>query len=310
MNNRQKALALIITCVLFWGFSFISIKITVAVFPPMSLGMLRFAMATAVLFFFKIKLAPDEKLVLKDIPILFLAGFFGVTVYFFCENNGVLMVSASEASIVIGSVPVITLIADWVGDKIIRARTSAVEKTQVAARQWIGSLISIAGVWLVAGVSLAITGSVLGYVYMAGAAGSWVVYSFLTRTLMKTRSRIYITFWQNVAGFIGFVPFAIPEFQRWGNAGVPVILHLVFLGLCCSALGYWFYNYSIEHLGVTVCAIFVNLIPVITVILGFFILGDRLSFWQWVGAALVVSGVYLAVLEKKSGSRANGRPAQ
>jgi drug/metabolite transporter (DMT)-like permease len=267
--------------------------------------MFRFAIATAVLFFFKLKLAPGEKLVLKDIPVLFLAGFFGVTVYFFCENNGVSLVSASEASIVIGSVPVITLIADWLWDKISRKKTEG--NTHVIRRQWIGSLVSIAGVWLVAGVSLAITGSVTGYVYMAGAALSWVVYSFLTRALMKNRSRIYITFWQNTAGFAGFVPFAAMEFQNWGNASIQIVFHLLFLGLCCSALGYWFYNYSIEHLGVAVCAIFVNLIPVITVISGFFILGDRLSFLQWAGAALVVSGVYLAVPEQKGDKAANRR---
>jgi len=41
-SERRKALVAIILCSLFWGFSFISIKITVEVFPPMSLGLLRF----------------------------------------------------------------------------------------------------------------------------------------------------------------------------------------------------------------------------------------------------------------------------
>jgi len=77
-------------------------------------------------------------------------------------------------------------------------------------------------------------------------------------------------------------------------------MHLIFLGICCSALGYWFYVQALEGLGVSGCAIFINLIPVVTVICGFFVLGDRLSPLQWLGAALVISGVYLAMWEKKS----------
>ncbi|GHV93720.1 membrane protein [Spirochaetia bacterium] len=306
MSKRQKALAAIIACVFFWGFSFISIKVTVAIFPPMSLGLLRFALALVFLYFIKLKQAPNEKLRLKDVPLLFGAGFTGVTLYFFCENNGVSLVTASEASIAIGSIPVLTMIADWLGEKIIRhkrIRMAHNEETSVPsrirARQWLGSLISITGVWLVAGVSLALSGSALGYIYMAGAAFSWVAYSFLTRPLFARCSRIHIVFWQTAAGFICFIPFSIFELRQWGSPNVPVLIHLVFLGICCSALGYWFYAHALEVLGVSICATFINLIPVITVIAGFFIMGDRLSPLQWLGAALVVSGVYLAMWEGK-----------
>jgi len=287
MTKRNKAIAAIIACVLFWGFSFISIKITVAVFPPMSLGMLRFAIALVFLFFIKLKLAPNEKLCLKDIPMLFAAGICGVTLYFFFENNGVSLVSASEASIAIGIIPVLIMVTDhfWSVIKKNPHRTSG--------RQWIGAFISIAGVWLVAGVSLTISGSVLGYLYMAGAALSWVSYSFLTRSL--SRPKIFIVFWQSLAGFMGFVPFALLELNNWGVPDVSAVMHLFFLGICCSALGYWFYVQALEGLGVSVCAIFINLIPVVTVICGFFILGDRLSPLQWVGAGLVITGVYMAL---------------
>jgi drug/metabolite transporter (DMT)-like permease len=295
MSGRRKALAAIIACVLFWGFSFISIKVTVAVFPPMSLGLLRFGIALVFLFFFKQKNAPAEKLRLRDIPLLFGAGLTGVTLYFFFENNGVALVSASEASIAIGSIPVLTMIAEWSAGKITHNKITA----KISARQWLGAFISIAGVWLVAGVSLALSGSALGYMYMAGAAISWVAYSFLTRPLFARCSRIHIVFWQSAAGFICFIPFSVFELFRWGTPNAPVILHLLFLGVCCSALGYWYYARALEVLGMSVSAIFINVIPVITVAGGFFIMGDRLTLLQWLGAALVLSGVYLAMREGK-----------
>jgi len=293
MSERRKALAAIIACVLFWGFSFISIKVTVVVFPPMSQGFLRFAIALIFLYLIKRKLAPREKLRKRDIPLLLGAGLSGVTLYFFCENNGVALVTASEASISIGAIPVLTMIADWFSLKITRNKNSGFPRLGI--RQWLGAFISVAGVWLVAGVSLAISGSILGYIYMAGAAVCWVTYSLLTRPLFARCSRIYIVFWQSVAGFICFIPFLVLELGQWGTPDAPVILHLVFLGVCCSALGYWLYARSLEVLGMSLTAVFINLIPMITVIGGFFIMGDRLTLLQWLGAALVIGGVYLSI---------------
>jgi drug/metabolite transporter (DMT)-like permease len=45
---------------------------------------------------------------------------------------------------------------------------------------------------------------------------------------------------------------------------------------------------------VTVCAVFLNLIPVVTVIAGFLLLGERLNAAQLTGGAVVILGVYLA----------------
>jgi drug/metabolite transporter (DMT)-like permease len=150
----------------------------------------------------------------------------------------------------------------------------------------------------VAGVSFSISGNILGYLYMAGAALSWVIYCFLTRPLFARCSRIHIVFWQSVFGFLGFLPFAALEYRNWDRPDLSVLIHLVFLGICCSALGYWYYARSLEVLGVSVSSIFINFIPVVTVIAGFFLLGDRLSPLQWTGAVLVLSGVYLAMVER------------
>ncbi len=309
MTDKRKGLIAIIICVLFWGFSFISIKVSVAVFPPMTLGMIRFAVALLFLYFLKLKLAPKERLVLADIPWLCGAAVSGVTLYFYFENTGISKVSASEASIIVAAVPVLTMIAEYIGDVILykRAKKKAAENPDAAlpkrntlsARNWIGAFVSVIGVWFVVGASFVISGSVAGYLYMLGSAVSWVFYSFLTRKLFSKRSRIYIVFWQSFFGFIGFIPFALTEMSRWGSPTPEVWMHVVFLGICCSALAYWFYAMSMGCLGVSAAAMFINLIPVVTVIFGFFLLGDRLSVLQWIGAVLVLAGVYLAMLEGK-----------
>jgi drug/metabolite transporter (DMT)-like permease len=190
------------------------------------------------------------------------------------------------------------MIADSLSMRFARNKNNSL--LRIGIRQWIGAFVSIAGVWLVAGVSFALSGSVLGYIYMAGAAIFWVVYSLLTRPLFSRCSRIYIVFWQSLAGFIGFIPFSIMEFDKWGRPDLPVILHLVFLSVFCSALGYWYYARSLEVLGMSVSAIFINLIPLVTAIFGFIVMGDRLTLLQWLGAVFVIGGVYLSMFQNKS----------
>jgi drug/metabolite transporter (DMT)-like permease len=286
--RRKTAVLANIACVLFWGFSFISIKIAVMVFPPMTLGAIRSAVAIIVLFIMS-RLGSGEKLKATDLPCLIGSSLTGVTFYCFCENNGVALVTASEASIIVAAIPVLTMTCEWLAAKLRRTGAPGPGRWR-----WLGVFISVAGVVMVAKVSFSVSGSIAGYVYMGGAALCWVAYGFLTRPLFgRRRSRIYIVFWQNFFGFLGFLPFAALEYGNWGTPSVPVLFHVLFLAVCCSALAGWLYTRAMEVLGVSVSSVFINLIPVVTVIAGFFILGDRLTLFQWLGAVLVLCGVYL-----------------
>ncbi|MDR2194483.1 MAG: DMT family transporter [Treponema sp.] len=314
MTKHQKALIAIICCVLFWGFSFISIKIAIAAYPPMSLGFLRFALAA--LFFVLLHfirqvrrmhrpLSPQEKqerIEARDLPWLIGGGLAGDTLYFFFENNGVALITASEASLITGAIPVLAMTAEWVERKlrIVHATREGAEPPdgKTALWRWIGVLLSAAGVWCIAGASMALSGNVRGYVFMAGAAIAWVAYCFLTRPLFKRHSQFFIVFWQTIFGFLGFIPFVIHEIPQWGTPDAAMIGHIVFLGLCCSAIGYWLYNYALEILDVSVSSVFINLIPVVTVSAGYGILGERLTPLQLAGAVLSLAGVSLAMRNK------------
>jgi len=315
MKSKHKALAALIVSVLCWGFSFISIKIAVSVFPPMTLGAIRFAIALVFLFFIKKKLAPGEKVRKEDLPYLIGAGLMGVTFYFLFENNGVLLIHASEASIIIASIPVITMIAEAVREKIIsrtKPASSAAEGTSAGKPSFLnriilpvtGAVISISGVALVAGISFAITGSAKGYMFMGCACISWVCYCFCTRPLFDRHSRIFIVFWQSLIGFVGFLPFVVFE-PSWQMPGMDVWAHVLFLGILCSALSYWMYSLALRDLGVGISTIFINFIPVITAIGGYFVLGERLEPLQWVGAVLVLGGVSLAMLAPSIQTKTN-----
>lgn len=284
MATTKKTAILLATLTAFiWGLSFLSIKTAVAVIPPITLGLARFVMADIVLLAIFAIMRKRPRLARKDLPLMAGAGLVGVTLYFLGENNGVLLLSASEASIIVGTIPVITMLAE-------RLFT----KARLSAWQYAGAGLSALGVALIVVESLRLSPAPLGYLYMGLAALSWVAYAFMTRPLLGKYDTLEVTFWQSVFGAAGFVPFALAERTDWAAVTPVVALNVLYLGVFCSAVGYLFYVASLKALGAGVSSVFINLIPVVSVVASFLLLGERLSPIQLGGGAVAVAGVYLA----------------
>jgi len=266
-----------------WGLTFLSIKIAVAELKPMTLALSRFIIATLLLppiaWISKTSLAIRW----KDSLLLAASGFVGITLYFFFENNGILRLTASESSIIVGTIPVLTLLADMV---FFRRKA----KPRVTA----GILLSFVGVALIVIRSDAVKASPDGYFFMVGAALSWVAYTFITKPMAGKYSLLTITFWQIFFGTIGCIPFAIFEGQGLVRLSAPVALNVLFLGIMASAIGYWLYVVVLDRLGASRSSVFINLIPVVSVVASFIVLGERLAPLQLAGGAAAVAGVYLA----------------
>lgn len=270
--------------VLLWGLSFPSTKAALAEFPPMTLAMLRFVIAVALLYLVKRKLAPDDRITTGDLPGLVGAGLFGVTLYFLAENYGIKLTTASESALIVAIIPAMILVTE----RLLPRGT-----VHLSAAQWLGAILSFVGVALLVHRGFRLSGSSAGYLCMFGADVSWVLYTFLTRTLSRRHSQITVVFWQSVFGLLGLLPFALAETSALVTPTSTGWLHLVYLGVACSALGYWFYAYALDALGAATTTMFINLIPVVAVLAGA-LAGERLGPLQWLGGALAVGGVFVS----------------
>ena len=111
---------------------------------------------------------------------------------------------------------------------------------------------------------------------------SWVAYGFLSRPVLERNDRLVVVFWHFVAGTLAFLPFLPTEAQHVELLDGLILVHVVFLGVGCSALAYWTYQVAIHRLGVAVANVFINLIPFITVLAALVVLGEALSPLKWV----------------------------
>jgi drug/metabolite transporter (DMT)-like permease len=294
MSKRSVAVLCAISVSVIWGLSFLSTKVALDVMPPMTIAVARFVVAVVAILPVAALRRESLRLRLRDLPLMSAGGLAGITVYFLCENNGIALLTASESSLVIATIPVLTMLVD-----------RAILKTALAARSWIGAVLSFVGVALIVAPSIGgVSSPIAGFAYMAGAAVSWVAYVLATKPLSARYGGLCITFWQSLLGLAGCVPFALAEPRGWvGSVNPATALNVLYLGLLCSAAGYLLYIAAIGELGAGTSSVFLNLVPVVSVVAAFFLLGERLGGLTLAGGAVAVGGVYLATMPGRSPRR-------
>ena len=98
------------------------------------------------------------------------------------------------------------------------------------------------------------------------------------------------------------MPFAFSGFPGKEGYSIEVIGSILFLAIFCSATGYFLYIYALDKLGVTTTILFVNLVPIVTVITSFILLHEKVTFIQLIGGAIIIFSVYMVTLNNSKKS--------
>lgn len=288
--RHYLAVFLLLLAVVFWGFSFISTKIVLAEIPPASIAWFRQFIAVGVLTpWILIALARGRWSQLRgvctrDALLTALSGFFGIVLYFVCENTGMKSTTAANASMIVAAVPIFTLFTEAIFFKL------------AITRRLLSCLaLSVAGVYLVVSTGGRVdfsSATFRGNLLVVGAMACWVMYTIVNKKLTAKFSSLLLTYFQAVFSIVLFIPFILPELDRLRPPAPGSLLHLLYLGVCCSALSYIFYVYAVKRLGATISAAFLNLVPVVTVICSRFFLEEQVTSIQLLGMALIVGSLY------------------
>ena len=295
MSTRTTSAVLptlaVLAVVLLWGMSFVSSKAVLNTgFPPLTMALARFGVASLALGILRLWLEPGSRFGRDERLLLAASGLFGVTIYFFFETRGIELTSASNASLIIATIPVFTVAAEYL-----------FFRTPIRWIQGAGIALSIVGVYLLVGRGEGRTPrEIEGNLSMLGACLSWVAYVALSRRLHAGTAQkrpaarnLSLTAWQNLIGAAFMLPLALTERAGWVLAGPTVWLNILYLGLFCSALGYFLYQYALARLGAVAVVAYVNLIPVVSAAGGLLLLGETLAPVQMAGGLVVIAGVFL-----------------
>lgn len=266
-----------------WGLSFIASKIALGHgFQPFLLALVRFVMASVVLLPVCLKMHGRPRFSKREWMLLFFSALAGITVYFLFEYIGLTYTTASNASLILSVIPVLTMLA-----------SALLHKVRYSMRSWLGVLVSLVGVYFVVryGGDESARNALVGNMLLVGACLCWVAYLELTNQLFSgDHSTFEITCYQNLIGAVTLAPLALTE-MPFGPISGDAWVSAVFLGLICSALCYILYGYSMRRLEPFRTALFINLNPVAAVIGGVLMLGERVSWQQILGGALILLSI-------------------
>ena len=282
---------------LFWGLSFVSSKAILNTgFPPMTMVTLRFLIASAVLIPLQRRLDPGFRLQKQDRLFLLLSALFGICLYFFCESRGIKYTSASNAALITAVIPALTVGAEYL-----------IFRSGVRWFQVVGIALSIVGVYFVVQRTPGqYDRALLGNLLMFGACLSWVAYNMFSRNLHRGLKGVNLITYQSMIGTVLLLPIAISEARSWSFGTFGVWLNLIYLGVVCTALSFFLYLYALARLGPVRVTSFINLLPVVSVVGGMLILGERLLPAQMIGGWVIVLGVFLVNRPGRSRAPARG----
>lgn len=281
--------SLILTMFL-WGGTFIAGRLLAGAVEPASAAFLRFLIASVAMVVVTRSLegkftVPPAKLWLPLI-LLGMTGVFAYNVFFF---YGLHHISAGRASLIVAGTPlVITLFA------------ALFLKERLTFLKTCGVLVSLAGAVMV--ISNGHPGSLFtggfgrGEQALVGCVLSWSAYSLIGRSVLRSLPPLAAVCYSSIIGTLLLAfPAAREGLFSHRLAAISGLswVNLTYLGLCGTALGFSLYYKGIKKIGASRAGIFINLVPVFSLLLSWFILNETIRPAVLAGGILVLTGVTL-----------------
>jgi drug/metabolite transporter (DMT)-like permease len=280
-----STLALLAAMVL-WGSSFVAMKYAFTYFSPMIVIFGRMAIAS-ICFLPFVPAFCRLPLTRKHILPLLVMTFCEPCLYFLFEAAALQRTTASQASMITTMLPLLVALASglFLGERITR-RTVAGFILAAAGALW----LSLAG-RISEQAPNPLLGNLLEFLAMVSATG----YIILMKQLSRTLPTLFLTAMQAFIGTLFFAPLLLlPVVEFPETISLPALLSILYLGTFVTIGAYGLYNFGVSRVPANQAAAFINLIPVLTLVFGFFLLGERLSSWQLTACVLVFGGVFLS----------------
>jgi drug/metabolite transporter (DMT)-like permease len=271
-----------------WGLNFIVIKGALPAFAsPAAFNAMRWVLASVVLLAItaarreSLRIAPDDRG-----RILALAGV-GIVLQQLTFINGIRLTTAGHSALIMGLSPVMVALG-----------AVALRMDRVPARAWAGILLSVVGLTLLVrpgAVNLPAT-AVGGDLLTLGSAACWAAYTLVSRPLAVRYPPAALTAVTISISTVVLVALGLPDLrvQSWQTLDWRAWGAVLYTSVLTIALGYAIWSLALRRIGTTRTAILTNINPVVAVAAAWWLLGERLTANQALGAVCVLAGVALA----------------
>ena len=217
---------------------------------------------------------------------LSLSGVIGYNLFMLL---GLRTAPAARAGIIYGLFPLLTWLAAW-----------AVFHEKFTKLSFLGSLVCLGGIFLALSKGSPEIGKYLmpeaGDGFILLSLTCWVGYSVITTWLLRRLNPVFVTALTCIVATLMLLPISFAEglTSIVADLGVKDWTILAIQGIFSTTLAFLWYCEGLEKLGAGKATLFLNVIPLSTILMATAILNEPLFIAQIIGAGMVCLGVCLA----------------
>jgi drug/metabolite transporter (DMT)-like permease len=270
---------------LIWGSGFLFAKIVVRDIPPLTMVLIRTAMAaTILLVVLRARGIPLPPLTQAGWRPYLVLGLTNVALPFTLNGWGLTRIDSGLAGILTATVPVFTVVIAHLVTDDERATTPMV----------LGVAVGLTGVIAIVGpnTSVLTSGSGLGKLAVMTSCVCYGVAAVYARSLRGT-APLVIAACQLLMAAVVLLPVALIVDRPWSSVtwSRDAVLSMVILTLFGTVAGYLLFFRILAGAGAVSASLVAYLIPVVAVILGTVFLDERLALSQVLGMVLIFASL-------------------
>ncbi|HET6846248.1 MAG TPA: EamA family transporter [Anaerolineales bacterium] len=288
--SRSIAVLEALATVAIWGATFVATKVALQEVSPATVVWLRFTVGIAVLglaAYARHELSAPPR---RHWPMLALLGFIGVALHQWLQSNGLRTAAATTTAWLVATTPIFIALLGWIA---LRETLNWVQLCGIG----VGALgvLTILSRGNLSALLLSAP-SEPGDILVLLSAPNWALYTILSRRVLSDISPSKMIFYVMLAGWLFITVWAFgfgPGVSQVGALTWRGWVAIGGLGVFGSGLAYVMYHDALHVLPAPQLGVFLNLEPLVTLLLAAPILGEALNFIVLLGGALIVVGIYL-----------------
>lgn len=284
--NKNKYYGLMIFGTVLWAGAFIAGKLGVGKLSPLLLTYFRMLFATIIIFPILINRDKSWKIEKGHIKYVLSTGLVGMIGYHLFFFNALRFTTASKASIINASNPIVTSIFAYL-----------FLKDRISLRQLFYILLAFVGVTLTISdwdLSMLTSMSVnQGDLLMFCGTVCWAAYSIIVKRVMKYFTPLKLTAYTFLGAVVILTPFALVEAIKtdFSVIGWMPFAAVLYMAIFPTVMGYTIQQMVIKALGPSTTALFINLVPIFSVIMASVFLKEAFNPMNIISGAIIIFAV-------------------
>jgi len=285
-NSHILPVLCLLLAMFLWASSFIALKLAFVDYHPMVVIAGRMLVASLA-FFFLLPRFKNIRIRHQDYKLMGFMALCEPCLYFIFEALALKNTSASQASVITSILPLLVSVASafFLAEKF-------------SLKQIAGLGIAMAGALglsLGGEISEQAPAPLLGNFYEFLAMVCATAYTIAIKKLTSRYSPLFLTAVQAWVGALFFLPMLLlPSVPIPESFILLPTTAIIYLGLAVTIVAYGSYNYALSIMDAGKASIYVNLIPLFTMLLAWIVFKESFTFFQYLAGLIIFFGVGLS----------------